>query len=51
MSELFPKYRASWETDQHRELRQHAAAFLAKEATPLPPAEPRPGAVRYGRRR
>jgi acyl-CoA dehydrogenase len=34
MSELFPKYRASWETDQHRELRQHAAAFLAKEATP-----------------
>lgn len=24
---------------------------LAKEATPLPPAEPRPGAVRYGRRR
>ena len=23
---------------------------LAKEATPLPPAEPRPGAVRYGRR-
>jgi len=34
MSELFPKYRATWETDQHRELRQHAAAFLAKEATP-----------------
>ncbi|BBX86254.1 acyl-CoA dehydrogenase family protein [Mycolicibacterium aubagnense] len=34
MSELFPTYRASWETDQHRELRQHAAAFLAKEATP-----------------
>ncbi|WP_418003461.1 acyl-CoA dehydrogenase family protein [Mycobacterium sp. PDNC021] len=34
MSELFPKYRASWETDQHRELRQHAVAFLAKEATP-----------------
>ncbi len=34
MSLLFPNYRASWETDQHRELRQHAAAFLAKEATP-----------------
>lgn len=34
MSELFPTYRASWETDQHRELRRHAAAFLAKEATP-----------------
>jgi acyl-CoA dehydrogenase len=34
LSELVPKYRASWETDQHRELRQHAAAFLAKEATP-----------------
>ena len=34
MSVLFPNYRASWETDQHRELRQHAASFLAKEATP-----------------
>ncbi|MUL68246.1 acyl-CoA dehydrogenase [Mycobacterium sp. CBMA 234] len=34
MSELFPTYRASWETDQHRELRRHAATFLAKEATP-----------------
>ena len=34
MSELFPTYRASWETDQHRELRKHAAEFLAKEATP-----------------
>lgn len=34
MSELFPAYRASWETDQHRELRSHAAEFLRKEATP-----------------
>lgn len=34
MSELFPAYRASWETDQHRELRRHAAEFLRKEATP-----------------
>ncbi|MDR3660527.1 MAG: acyl-CoA dehydrogenase family protein [Mycobacterium sp.] len=34
MSELFPTYRASWETDQHRELRRHAAEFLRKEATP-----------------
>ncbi|SON58533.1 Acyl-CoA dehydrogenase [Mycobacterium simulans] len=34
MSKLFPAYRASWETDQHRELRQHAAEFLRKEATP-----------------
>lgn len=34
MSELFPTYRASWETDHHRELRKHAAEFLAKEATP-----------------
>ncbi|HEY7051067.1 MAG TPA: acyl-CoA dehydrogenase family protein [Mycobacterium sp.] len=34
MSALFPTYRASWETDQHRELRKHAAEFLRKEATP-----------------
>ncbi|SOJ55318.1 Acyl-CoA dehydrogenase [Mycobacterium simulans] len=34
MSKLFPAYRASWETDQHRELRKHAAEFLSKEATP-----------------
>jgi acyl-CoA dehydrogenase len=34
MSELFPVYRASWETDQHRELRRHAKEFLRKEATP-----------------
>lgn len=34
MSELFPDYRASWETDQHRELRKHAAEFLRKESTP-----------------
>ena len=30
MSELFPDYRPSWETDQHRELRKHAAAFFGK---------------------
>jgi acyl-CoA dehydrogenase len=34
MSELFPTYRATWETDQHRELRKHAAEFLRKESTP-----------------
>jgi acyl-CoA dehydrogenase len=34
MSELFPAYRATWETDQHRELRKHAAEFLRKESTP-----------------
>jgi acyl-CoA dehydrogenase len=34
VSELFPTYRASWETDQHRELRKHAAQFMLKEATP-----------------
>jgi acyl-CoA dehydrogenase len=34
VSALFPPYRASWETDQHRELRKHAAEFLRKEATP-----------------
>jgi len=34
MSELFPNYRATWETDQHRELRKHAAEFLRKESTP-----------------
>jgi acyl-CoA dehydrogenase len=34
MSELFPDYRASWETDQHRELRRHAAEFFRKETTP-----------------
>ncbi|WP_280231054.1 acyl-CoA dehydrogenase family protein [Nocardia cyriacigeorgica] len=34
MSELFPGYRAHWETDQHLELRKHAAEFLRKEATP-----------------
>ena len=34
MSELFPTYRATWETDAHRELRRHAADFLRKEATP-----------------
>src|ERR1700739_869014 len=34
MSELFPAYRATWETDQHHELRRHAAEFLRKEATP-----------------
>lgn len=34
MSALFPDYQASWETDQHRELRSHAAEFLRKESTP-----------------
>ena len=34
MSQLFPDYRASWETDEHRDLRRHAAQFLGKEATP-----------------
>ncbi len=34
MSDLFPTYRATWETDQHRELRRHAAEFLRKESTP-----------------
>jgi len=34
MSQLFPDYRPRWETDQHRELRKHAAEFLRKEATP-----------------
>jgi acyl-CoA dehydrogenase len=34
MSALFPSYRATWETDEHRELRKHAAEFLRKEATP-----------------
>ena len=34
MSELFPAYRAGWESDQHRELRKHAAEFLRKESTP-----------------
>src|ERR1700758_2817457 len=34
MSELFPRYRATWETDSHRELRKHAAEFFRKESTP-----------------
>ncbi|WP_078309373.1 MULTISPECIES: acyl-CoA dehydrogenase family protein [unclassified Mycobacterium] len=34
MSALFPSYRASWETDAHRDLRKHAAEFLRKESTP-----------------
>lgn len=34
MSQLFPDYRPSWETDQHRDLRKHAAEFFRKEATP-----------------
>ncbi|RMI35276.1 acyl-CoA dehydrogenase family protein [Nocardia stercoris] len=34
MSELFPHYRASWETEAHRDLRKHAAEFLRKESTP-----------------
>ncbi|MBY0288422.1 MAG: acyl-CoA dehydrogenase family protein [Mycobacteriaceae bacterium] len=31
---LFPDYVSPWETDDHRLLRKHAAAFFAKEATP-----------------
>lgn len=31
---MFPTYRATWETDQHRELRRHTAEFLRKESTP-----------------
>ncbi|OBF94387.1 acyl-CoA dehydrogenase [Mycobacterium sp. 852002-51163_SCH5372311] len=34
MSALFPDYRPSWETDQHRDLRKHAAEFFRKEAAP-----------------
>ncbi len=34
MSALFPSYRASWETEAHRDLRKHAAEFLRKESTP-----------------
>ncbi|MFI9508063.1 acyl-CoA dehydrogenase family protein [Nocardia sp. NPDC052566] len=34
MSELFPEYRASWETDEHRELRRHVREFLRKESVP-----------------
>lgn len=34
MSTLFPDYRPCWETEQHRELRRHAAAFVRKEAVP-----------------
>ncbi|GAB0107913.1 acyl-CoA dehydrogenase family protein [Nocardia sp. JMUB6875] len=34
MSELFPDYRPTWETDQHRELRKHAAEFFRKEVPP-----------------
>jgi acyl-CoA dehydrogenase len=34
VKELFPDYRARWETDDQRLLRTHAAEFLRKEATP-----------------
>ena len=34
MSELFPEYRPSWESDDHRLLRRHAAEFFATEVTP-----------------
>src|SRR5699024_11537472 len=34
MSALFPDHRPSWETDDHRLLRDHARAFFAKEMTP-----------------
>lgn len=34
MTSLFPGYRASWETDEHRLLREQAARFFRAEATP-----------------
>jgi len=34
MPELFPDYRCPWETDDQRFLREHAAAFFRREATP-----------------
>ncbi|UGT38844.1 acyl-CoA dehydrogenase family protein [Nocardia yamanashiensis] len=34
MSTLFPDYRPTWETEQHRELRRHTAEFLRKESVP-----------------
>ncbi|MGZ6778280.1 MAG: acyl-CoA dehydrogenase family protein [Mycobacterium sp.] len=34
MSELFPDYRPSWEGEEHRVLRKHAAELFRKEATP-----------------
>ncbi|MCJ0907268.1 acyl-CoA dehydrogenase family protein [Rhodococcus sp. ARC_M6] len=34
MSELFPDYRATWETEDHQILRKHAAEYFRKEATP-----------------
>ncbi|WP_018178529.1 acyl-CoA dehydrogenase family protein [Jongsikchunia kroppenstedtii] len=34
MSQLFPDYRPTWETDAHRDLRRHAADFIKKEASP-----------------
>jgi acyl-CoA dehydrogenase len=34
MSELFPDYRPTWESDDHRLLRTHAAEFFRREATP-----------------
>ncbi|GAB4583039.1 acyl-CoA dehydrogenase family protein [Nocardia sp. IFM 10818] len=34
MSALFPDYRPTWEAEQHRELRKHAAEFFKKEAVP-----------------
>ncbi|HHX84846.1 MAG TPA: acyl-CoA dehydrogenase [Actinomycetales bacterium] len=34
MSALFPDYRPTWESDDHRLLREHARAFFAKEMTP-----------------
>ncbi|MGO3325110.1 acyl-CoA dehydrogenase family protein [Gordonia sp. (in: high G+C Gram-positive bacteria)] len=34
MSALFPNYAPSWETDEHRELRQLAGQFFRKESAP-----------------
>ncbi|GAA4737614.1 acyl-CoA dehydrogenase family protein [Gordonia alkaliphila] len=34
MTKLFPEYIAPWQTEEHGDLRKHAAAFVAKELTP-----------------
>jgi acyl-CoA dehydrogenase len=34
MTDLFPEYRSPWETDDHHILREQAARFFRKEATP-----------------
>lgn len=34
MTELFPEYRPSWETENHRLIREHAREFFTREAVP-----------------